>query len=296
MDERFLWAERHDGLMITKRLLDAGRSRRQIVTDRERQRVRTVRRGVVAVNGSPRTWRQEVRAVLLATGPEVAASHDTALRILGIDRSRADGIHVMSPLTRQVTMEGVISHRSGVIEDGDIVTRDFMRVTSGLRCVIDLSGSMSADALGRVVDELIRRRQLDLELLRSRVNRTRPAPGRSVATLRKVLAERIPGYDPGESELEARIARLIDAHGLPRPAQQHRVRFDKQRYRIDFAWPDRRLYLEGNGFGAHRLASDRDHLADDGRRDRHDPAAFPASVNVGALCAPQFTNARAGGG
>ena len=54
--------------------------------------------------------------------------------------------------------------------------------------------------------------------------RTRPAPGRSVATLRKVLAKRLPGYDPGDSALEARIARVIDAYGLPRPAQQHRVR------------------------------------------------------------------------
>ena len=52
--------------------------------------------------------------------------------------------------------------------------------------------------------------------------------------------------------------RVIDTHGLPRPTQQHRVRYGKNRYRIDFAWPDRRLYLEGNGFGWHMLATDLD--------------------------------------
>ena len=76
--------------------------------------------------------------------------------------------------------------------------------------------------------------------------------------LRIILAARIPGYDAGESDLEGRIARIIDRAGLERPAQQHRVRYDANRYRIDFAWPDRKLYLEGNGFGFHRLSSDLD--------------------------------------
>jgi very-short-patch-repair endonuclease len=31
-----------------------------------------------------------------------------------------------------------------------------------------------------------------------------------------------------------------------------------ERYRIDFAWPDRKLYLEGNGFGFHYLSTDLD--------------------------------------
>ena len=31
-----------------------------------------------------------------------------------------------------------------------------------------------------------------------------------------------------------------------------------ERYRIDFAWPDRKLYLEGNGFGFHHLSTDLD--------------------------------------
>jgi hypothetical protein len=79
-----------------------------------------------------------------------------------------------------------------------------------------------------------------------------------VAKLRKVLAMRLPGYNPGESALEARIARIIDAHCLPRPTPQYRVRYGGTRYRLDFAWPDRQLYLEGNGFGFHALASDLD--------------------------------------
>jgi len=127
-----------------------------------------------------------------------------------------------------------------------------------MRTVIELSRPMTVAELGKVVDDFLRRKLLGLEELRERVDRTRPAPGRSVATLRQVLVKGLPGYDPGESELEGRIARIIDAHELPRPTQQHRVSYGKRRYRIDFAWPDRKLYLEGNGFGWHMLATDLD--------------------------------------
>jgi hypothetical protein len=255
--DRFRWAERHDGLITTNVARKSGRTKRQLAAERASGHTREIRRGVAVVNGTPPTWRQAVRAVLLSCGDHVAASHCTSLVLLGVPPDVAVGeIHVITDLVHRIQLEGVISHRSGVLEEGDVIRRDGMPCTSPLRTVIDLSGSMSAHALGKVVDEMLRKRLLTLSALRERVGRTRPAPGRSVATLRKVLAQRLPGYDPGESELEARIVRIIDAQGLPRPAQQHRVRYGKNRYRIDFAWPDRKLYLEGNGFGWHNLSTD----------------------------------------
>eukprot|EP01041_Mallomonas_annulata_P039599 gene39600-63317_t len=50
---------------------------------------------------------------------------------------------------------------------------------------------------------------------------------------------------------------LIES-GLPLPTQQHKVEVGSHRYRLDFAWPERKLYLEGNGFGWHSLSSDLD--------------------------------------
>ncbi len=256
--ERFRWAERHDGL-ITGRVMSAdGRARGAVQHDRRAGRVRTVRRGVVAVNGAPPTWRQAVRAVLLSAGPAVAVSHLTGLRLLGGRRIATEWIEVISPMARQVRLDGVRSHRSGIIEAGDIVMVEGMRGTSSLRTVIDLSGVLPWKQLGEVVDDFVRRKLLDLEALRSRVNRLRPAPGRKVKVLRVVLASRIPGYDPGESQLEARIMVVLIDSGLPLPEQQHRVELAPQRYRLDFAWPDRKLYLEGNGFGWHSLSSDLD--------------------------------------
>ena len=250
------WAERHDGLIGQEVARRAGVTQDQIDQRRKSGQYRKVRRGVSAVVGAPRTWMQAVRAVSLACGSEVAMALLTAARLLGAP-TRDDGlIHVLAQLDRPVALEGVRSHRSGTIETGDITSRHGIPCTSALRTVIDLSGSLEVKALGSLVDHFLRGRLLDLEALRERVSRTRPAPGRSVKRLRQVLAARIPGYDPGESPLEARIAQIIDRAGLPRPVQQHRVQYQRNRYRIDFAWPDRKLYLEGNGFGFHRLSSD----------------------------------------
>jgi hypothetical protein len=256
--DRFRWAERRDGLITTRTARDAGQTKRQLEVEHEAGRLRRVRRGVSVVNGAPATWRQHVRAVLLATEGRAGACSYTALRLLGGPCPPVEVVYVLGELGTQITLEGVVGQRSGLIEDGDFVLRDGMRCTSPLRTVIDLSGPMTVTELGDVVDDFLRRKLVKLEDLRERVDRLRPAPGRSVATLRKVLARRLPGYDPGESALEARIMRVIDRNGIPRPEQQYRLTFGSRRYRLDFAWPDQHVYLEGNGFGFHSLTTDLD--------------------------------------
>lgn len=252
------WAERNDGLISAEARSKGGLSPDQVKWRRATQRYRAVRRNVDAIAGAPPTWRQQVRAVALTCGPKVAMAHLTAARLHGADVADDGSIHVIGPISRLVRLEGVTCHRSTTLEPEDLMDRDGIACTSPLRTAIDVSGSLTVNALGKLVDHFLRTRQMKLEDFRERVCRLRPAPGRSMKRLRTILAARIPGYDPGESELEGRIARIIDRAGLPRPTQQHRVRYDADRYRIDFAWPDRKLYLEGNGFGFHRLSSDLD--------------------------------------
>ncbi len=261
--EMYRWAERHDGLLTVAVLRRAGWTDAAIDYHRSTGRLRPIRRGVVAINGTPPTWRQAVRAVLLGAGVCAALSHETAVRVLLGWIGDEEQIHVLVALGHQVVLDGVRCHRSGLIEPGDIVCRGELTCTSPLRTVIDLSGSWSAKRLGLLVDEFMRRSMLDLSELRRRVDELRPAPGRSVATLRAVLSRRPGRYHPGESLLEARIAQVIIAEQLPPPVQQLRWSVDGHRYRFDFAWPDQRVYLEGLGFGFHSMASD---LEDDARR------------------------------
>ena len=252
------WAERRDGVFSHAVARAAGVSGQQISRRRRSGRWRVLRRGVSAIAGAPPTRWQALRAVELTVPDDVCLSHESSAWVQGAPCPPDGLIHISGPMHRVVRLPGVRAHRSATLEEGDIVTRRGMRCTSPLRTVLDLSGSLSPAELGTLVDHFLRRKVLRLEELRSRVNRTRPAPGRSVRKLQQVLRDRIPGYDPGESDLEARLARIIIRAGLPAPTQQHRVSYGPDRYRIDFAWPDRQLYLEGNGFGWHHLSTDLD--------------------------------------
>ncbi len=70
----------------------------------------------------------------------------------------------------------------------------------------------------------------DLESFRRCAQRLTPGPvARSVAC-RKVLAERLPGYSPGESDLETRALRALVSAGLPPPRQQYRMNWLERRY------------------------------------------------------------------
>ena len=91
-----------------------------------------------------------------------------------------------------------------------------------------------------------------LESLRRCVARLGEAPGRRLAVLHELLAERLPGYDPGDSDLETRVLRLVVASGFPPLLQQHRVRAGGRTFKLDLAYPSLRLGIELDGWEFHR--------------------------------------------
>jgi hypothetical protein len=260
-------AERQDGVLSVAQAKGCGLSPGQIARRRARGVFRRTRRGVVHIAGAPPSWRQAVRTASIAAGQQVAVSHASAVRVCGIEmprsvhpRWRRDDafIEVAAPLLRHVRLDGVRGHRSGAWEPGDVEKRSGMLVTSPVRTVIDLSSRLGVDGTGKLVDEMIRKGLLKIAALRERIAMMRAAPGRSLRVLRIVVGSRGDGYDPGESSLEARIRRVIRRKGFPAPVGQHWVRDGSTSVRLDFAYPQVKLYVEGDGFGFHRLASDLD--------------------------------------
>jgi very-short-patch-repair endonuclease len=54
-----------------------------------------------------------------------------------------------------------------------------------------------------------------------------------------------------QRELEVVTARKLFASALPPPTRQHRVYVDGEPYDLDFAWPERMVALECDGWGSH---------------------------------------------
>ncbi len=70
-----------------------------------------------------------------------------------------------------------------------------------------------------------------------------------------LLRKRLPGYEPGESDLEMRVLRAIVGSNLPEPCQQHTVTLAGRRCRIDLAYPELKLAIEVDGWEHHRTRS-----------------------------------------
>jgi hypothetical protein len=126
--------------------------------------------------------------------------------------------------------------------------------------LVDLSRFYTAPELGSICDEALRRRNTTLRRLRSIVEQNRMSGRRRLQSIEQVLADRIPGYDPGANDWEQRMDRMWDKWGLPPATRQHRLRLGGHTYVLDRAIVDLKIAIEWNGFETHgsRTGFDRD--------------------------------------
>jgi hypothetical protein len=239
------------GLITLDQALKAGLSTGQI-----RQRVRSgvwavARPRVYAIAGAPVTWAQTVAAVALSLQPRAWISHATAGRLWGFPGVDHDHLDVVVDLDRRIRMEGVRPHRSGALFTADLARDQRIPVTSPERTLVDLSAGVAPAPLGRILDDSLRRRLIRLDRLRLCVARLAKAPGRRPTVIQDLLAARLPGYDPGDSDLETRVLRLLVGAGLPAPVQQYRVRLAGRTVKLDLAYPPERLAIELYGWEFH---------------------------------------------
>jgi hypothetical protein len=130
------------------------------------------------------------------------------------------------------------------------------------RTLCDLSGVVPERTLAIAVEGALRRRLVTVRLPR-RVADDLAGPGRRRSTvMRRILEERQPGYEPGGSAPEVRVARLLMRAGLPQPVPQLRLKVDGKSRRLDLAYPELKIAIEYDGWEYHsqRSAFDADRV------------------------------------
>lgn len=261
MDDRRLRmiALSQHGLATRRQILDLGGTDSLIGRRIQAGQWTRARRGVIVIGAVAHSWEQRLMAACLAAGGGAYASHRTAGRHWGLV-PRSGRIQLLTSDERVLSLHQVKAHRTLILPPMDRAVHRDIPITSVARTLVDLSVGQDQLVVGRWLDDAMRRLELDRRELRSCIARL-AGPGRPHPTsLLDALAERWPGYDPGDSALEARALLAISRAGLPTPVQQHGVRRPGGRPAfIDLSYPDHLVAIELDGYEHHRTRTAFDH-------------------------------------
>lgn len=205
---------------------------------------------VYGVAGAPQTERQQLLAACLAAGGTVAVSHRSAAALLGlIDEAGLVEITVTRP--HAPVPAGVVVHRIADLNRRWITAVDGIPCTVVERTLVDLGAVARLGTVARALDRAIGRRLTTVAVVRTALDAVARKGRAGIGAIRRLLDERTDAPRPA-GVLEARMAALLRAHGVPRAVPEYVVSArGKFIGRVDFAYPELKLAIELDGFEPH---------------------------------------------
>jgi very-short-patch-repair endonuclease len=134
----------------------------------------------------------------------------------------------------------------------DFTAVDGIGVTNVARTICDIGGRFNKRYLGQIVDAALRKDQLTLEQLRRTAQRIGHAPSRKMESLHAVLKDRIPGFDPAASNLEADVLEVLTKAQLPMPRIGFEIKLGGILFHLDLAWPELKICVELDSWTYHQ--------------------------------------------
>jgi very-short-patch-repair endonuclease len=252
------FADCQHGVVARQQLLAAGQSARVIRRAVEAGRLRPVFRGIYAVGHVALRREGWWMAALLACGDGAALSHLTAATLWQLRTCPILPIDVITSTDHGRKHTRITTHRTR-LHPFDALVIDGLRVTTPSRTIVDLAALLEARALREAVERAQDVRRFDPQDIAATLAR---APRRKgTRRLTDLIALIQPDKDNARSHLERLFLALTRAARLLRPE----VNIEIGGRRRDFAWPDRRLVVEVDGYRYH---SSRQARLRDNRRDR----------------------------
>jgi hypothetical protein len=252
-------AMRQLGLVTTRQLRDLGWTTDAVAHAARRGRLVAVRRGVWRTAGAPVSREQIWLAAVLAV-PGSVLSHGTAWAGWGLRYPpERDAVDLLVVRGRAPAAAGVRCHRTIALPPSHLARIGVLPVTSVERTIVDACGLVSPAQLERTVMDAVRRRLTTLPQLARCLDEVPVSGRRASAPLRDLLADRIPAWQPGDSDPEADVVEFLVKNRFPKPAQNVKVLVDGEQYEVDIAWVDIRCGFErdsvqfhGDVFAFHR--------------------------------------------
>lgn len=245
----------HNGAVTTSALMTAGWTRDAIDHAVDCGHLIPIRRGVMRAAGAPLTQDLSWTAAVLAAGPGVvlgklSASDAYRFKYFPIP----DLIHLLSAKDSRPRLPGVVGHRTISLPAYDVTHLRSIPITTPERTFIDVCGTIPESLLGTAGDDLFRRKIMRLPKLVKSFEMIPQSGRRKRRPMYGFFEERVKGFDPGGSDSELDVMRLLrNVDGIVLPRQQFHVVVDGIDFYVDYAWPE--VLRSGvGGLGAPRQA------------------------------------------
>ena len=216
--------------------------------------------GVYVMPGAPACWEQdEIAACLWAEG---LASHRAAARLWNLPGFSAfDRCEITVTHSHLPPRCGIPVHFTGRFFPHHLTTVRGIPLTTIERTLVDLGAVVPKPRVAMAVDDALRRRITTLRKLGRCLAESGGRGRRGAGVIRPILADRVGMARAPESPLETKFLTLLQQSPLPMPELQYEIR-DGPLFvgRVDFAYPERKLAIEVDGFQFHsgRESFDRD--------------------------------------
>ena len=208
--------------------------------------------GVYRLAGAPETWRQRLRAACLVAGQGAVASHRSAGLLKALPRMPEGIIEVTVPNSRRLRRPGIFVHQTGALVSSDVTVVDAIPVTTVTRTLLDLAAVVSADIVEECLDDALRRGMTTVRRIRRRLEELDPRGRAGLRNFRRLLDARDGTGAVPRSALETRFLREVRRARLPLPVRQYQIRHENRVVAVaDFAYPDRKIAIEVDGYRWH---------------------------------------------
>ncbi len=242
-------AAANHGVLSRADVRDAGLTDRQLRIRVDSGQLHRKTAKVFVAAGTPSTPQQRLLVATLAL--DAAACDASASWLHGLRDSPPLRPHVVRRTRSGARSGDAVLHRRADLLASDLVRVQGIRTTNATRTLLDMAATIDDAPLKALIAEAIRRGLTHQDRLIAR-HLMMPGTGRQGSTrARRVLRQLDADLALLDSDLEHRLLRLITDHGLPRPVPQFCVEVEGSHYRIDFAYPDRCIAIEGDGFRFH---------------------------------------------
>ena len=250
-------ASTQHGLVSLAQLRECGLSNKQVLTLSETRRLLSSALGVYRFDGTPEHAYAPLMQLVLGSGG--AASHRSAASLLGLIDWLPEPEVTVAPMANYRGPGRI--HRHQDLEPVDVELVQGIACTNAVRVLIDI-GAVRRDLVEPLFHSVLHRRLAEYDDIVARFYQAARNGRNGVGPLRAVLAEYDSAMAPGESTLEVRLLEIIRQHGIKPPERRHQVTIAGKNYRLDAAYPDEMLAIEGDGFGVHserqRFETDRE--------------------------------------